>query len=249
MLKVKGLENYPGGKSGSGTFQAIINQIRPHENLIVPFLGNCGIVRNIAQGNIIYGVDMSSYVISCWKAAEHNNIEIIKGCGIKFTKDIFFNNSVIYCDPPYPMSSRSSKRKLYEFEMSDQQHVELLNNLKKQTCDVLISTYRNEIYREMLKDWRLVTFPSMTRNGLKTEYLYCNFPEPKELHDYSYIGKDFREREKISRKLNRRIRSFKNLPKIEQNAFLSKIKNGDVVPEEKKSIWSPGGKKKIAIQH
>ena len=32
-----------------------------------------------------------------------------------------------------------------------------------------------------------------------TEYLWCNYPAPMALHDYRYLGKDFRERERIKR--------------------------------------------------
>ena len=41
----------------------------------------------------------------------------------------------------------------------------------------------------------------MTRGGrLATEWVWMNYPEPIALHDYRYLGEDFREREPIKRK-------------------------------------------------
>ena len=39
--------SYPGGKSGAGIYQRLINLIPRHRILIVPFAGHCGVVRNI----------------------------------------------------------------------------------------------------------------------------------------------------------------------------------------------------------
>ena len=41
------MSSYPGGKSGAGIYQRLINLIPPHQVLIVPFAGHCGVVRNI----------------------------------------------------------------------------------------------------------------------------------------------------------------------------------------------------------
>lgn len=37
---------YPGGKNGSGVYQAIINQIPPHDVFITAFAGNCAVLAN-----------------------------------------------------------------------------------------------------------------------------------------------------------------------------------------------------------
>ena len=43
----KGPSSYPGGKSGAGVYQRLINEIPPHDMLIVPFAGRCGVTRRI----------------------------------------------------------------------------------------------------------------------------------------------------------------------------------------------------------
>ena len=45
MIKIPGLTTYFGGKGSAGTYQRIINHIRPHDTLIIPFLGNYALTR------------------------------------------------------------------------------------------------------------------------------------------------------------------------------------------------------------
>lgn len=61
-------------------------------------------------------------------------------------------NTLYYCDPPYLHSTRASKD-VYENEMSDKQHEELLSVAKKCVGAVIISGYNSELYNDMLTDW------------------------------------------------------------------------------------------------
>ena len=63
----------------------------------------------------------------------------------------------------------------------------------------------------------------MTRQGKKLETLYFNYPYPVELQDYSFLGKDFRERERIKRKIQREINKLKNLNELERNAIINNV--------------------------
>jgi len=244
VIKIKGIDGYPGGKSGAGTYQKIINEIRPHHQLVIPFLGNCAIIRNISRAFITIGIDACSQIISKWSTVELDRIDLINDCGIKFLENeifknpgiietnklncpFFSGNTVIYCDPPYPIESRSTKREIYKYEMNIDDHERLLKAIKKQCCDVLISTYENDLYKDELKDWRLKKFMSMTRGGLRQEYLYMNYPEPDELHDYSFLGHDYRERERISKKIKRHVDRLMSLPVLERKAILKNLVSAD----------------------
>ena len=68
MIKIKGIETYPGGKAASGSFQKIINEIPPHEMLVIPFLGNCAVTRNISRADTTIGIDACSQIVSVWKS-------------------------------------------------------------------------------------------------------------------------------------------------------------------------------------
>jgi len=54
----------------------------------------------------------------------------------------------------------------------------------------MISGYWSELYARELKNWRSISFQAMTRGGfVATEWLWMNYPEPFELHDYSFLGR------------------------------------------------------------
>jgi hypothetical protein len=56
-----------------------------------------------------------------------------------------------------------------------------------------------------------------------TEYVWFNYPEPVQLHDYSFLGSNFRERERIKRKKQRWVDRLKSMPMLERQALLNAI--------------------------
>ncbi len=89
-------------------------------------------------------------------------------------------NVLIYCDPPYVLSSRSGGKRQYKHEMTDQDHEELLTALKVHRGPVLISGYRSELYDRALEDWHqetAVTTDQLSRR--RKEVLWMNF-EPEQ---------------------------------------------------------------------
>lgn len=101
---------------------------------------------------------------------------------------------------------------------------------------IAISTYPNEVYKAWLEEhsWRMIQFESKTRVGMATEQLWMNYPEPAELHDYRYLGEDYRERERITRKLKRWEAKFEDLSALEKQAMLvrltANLKSPPIVP-------------------
>jgi DNA adenine methylase len=49
--------SYPGGKSGAGVYQTIINHMPPHRVYIEPFLGGAAIMRNKRPASLNIGID------------------------------------------------------------------------------------------------------------------------------------------------------------------------------------------------
>lgn len=131
--------------------------------------------------------------------------------------------TLIYCDPPYLMSTRSG-RKLYEYEMPDADHRRLLAALERLSpfTMVMISGYWSEMYAEALAGWHSISFEAMTRGGrTATEWLWFNFPPPVELHDYRYLGEGFRERERINRKKRRWVARLAGMPVLERQSLFA----------------------------
>lgn len=54
-----------------------------------------------------------------------------------------------------------------------------------------------------------------------------NFAE----HDYRYLGRNFRERERIKRKKQRWVPRLENMPRLERQALLSAIADSGIAAE------------------
>jgi DNA adenine methylase len=136
----------------------------------------------------------------------------------------FQGDEFVYLDPPYLMSARKGKRDLYRYEFgSHDEHLSLVSLIRTLPCMVAISGYWSDLYHKMLDGWRVVTFQAHTRQGMATEYLWMNYPEPTMLHDYRYLGSNFRERERIKRKAKRWVKRFCELDSLQRHAIISEL--------------------------
>lgn len=93
-----------------------------------------------------------------------------------------FNNPnvLVYCDPPYVMSTRYGKQ--YRCEMTNDDHVELLDTLKRHKGPVVISGYQSELYDQELAGWRKDTTVSADQlSQVKSEVLWMNFDPPEQM--------------------------------------------------------------------
>lgn len=239
MVKKKPYETYFGGKGATGVYQNIINEIPPHIVYAELFLGNGTIFekKRIAPFTIL--ADRSTTVFESWVNlgvasvdASHfgfwpgvsiYNLDSIKLLEIK--KEVLDGTSVfIYLDPPYPFSVRKNQSPTYEHELSIAEHNALLGVIRSyQNAKIMISSYPNEMYDNALVAWRRKDFSGQTRRGKVTKCIYMNYPEPTELHDYSFIGKNFRDRWRIEKKTRNIVSKFKNLPPLECNAILEAV--------------------------
>lgn len=83
-------------------------------------------------------------------------------------------NVLIYCDPPYVLSTRS--RRQYRFEMTDDDHEALLQELRKSRAKVMLSGYENSLYDRYLNGWRKEQIAARAQNtGLRVETLWMNY--------------------------------------------------------------------------
>lgn len=81
---------------------------------------------------------------------------------------------LIYCDPPYLLSTR--RRKQYRFEMTEDDHLELLDVVKRHKGPVLISGYPSNLYDTELSGWAKAHTTSTDQlSRVKNEVLWMNF--------------------------------------------------------------------------
>lgn len=143
----------------------------------------------------------------------------------------FTHRHFVYIDAPYLQDVRASQRPLYNHEFNTQeQHCELLQIALKLPCMVMISHYHHPLYADMLSTWHTTSYTTHTRSGRKVrEYLWMNYNRPTHLHDYSYLGNNYRQRETIKKKQDRWVENWSELPPLERRAILRRLAEDEML--------------------
>lgn len=220
---------YPGGKNGGGAYQKIINQIPSHDTYIEAFAGSAAVARNIRPARQTILIDRNAAAVdalACWIRNSPGAVGITADARSWLASYPWQGGEFVYCDPPYLMETRISRRRLYLCELeSEAEHARLLDVLISLPCPVMISGYWSKLYAERLSAWRTLTYEAITRGGkMATEWLWMNYPEPVELHDYRYLGENKQQRQDFKRMQARwRIR-LAQMPIQKRRALLAAIK-------------------------
>lgn len=221
-------------KAHNGTY----NDIGQHRQLWrdgrIAFPGDVGRYRHFWRWEPAIIVNSGDAAASYFLFACRNALDFLEDFPFK-------GDEFVYLDPPYLMQSRSSQRPLYNHEFGDRcQHERLLSILLSLPCHVAISGYWSSLYESLLSGWRTHTFEAVTRSGnMAQEWLWMNYPEPSSLHDYSFLGDDFRQRERIKRKAKRWVNRFQSLPELERKAILSELARVDLIANHDDVAWFP----------
>lgn len=91
-------------------------------------------------------------------------------------------DTLLYVDPPYLGTARSSNNREYEFEMrGERDHQELAEALTAARAAVVISGYPSPLYERLYAGWHRLKMPAVTGNGVpgrrdRTEVLWSNRP-------------------------------------------------------------------------
>jgi DNA adenine methylase len=220
---MKKYKTYDGGKSGNGTYQHIINHIPKCNIYIEPFFGNGGVYHNLKRPALSIINDINPGVIDglvydgSTKVFNKDFQEVID------EYDCISHGVFYYLDPPYLFETRKSQRRLYKYEMDIKGHERLLTKALIVNNNCMISHYPCEMYDSYLKDWHTFDFQSTTRNGVRTERIYMNYPKPDILQDFRYLGTNFTDRQRIKRKIDRQLKKLESLPILERTGILSAL--------------------------
>lgn len=85
--------------------------------------------------------------------------------------------TLFYCDPPYPHDSRGDSN-AYKYEMTDDEHRELASVLHKAKGKVALSSYQCDLMDELYGDWQAIEGPTKLVHSVKqprTEVLWVNY--------------------------------------------------------------------------
>lgn len=94
--------------------------------------------------------------------------------------------TLFYCDPPYPHDSRGDIH-AYGYEMTDNDHRELAEVLTNLKGKVALSGYRCELLDKLYKDWNCIESPSKQCLSVKqprTEILWTNYDVPGDVSEW-----------------------------------------------------------------
>ena len=98
-------------------------------------------------------------------------LDLIKRCD--------HEDTLIYLDPPYLLSERETQ-KAYLHEMSDEDHIELLNTIKQSSAMIVLSGYDNCMYRDLLSGWYMEQKnTSKSSNGGSVQSKECLWINPR----------------------------------------------------------------------
>jgi len=215
---------YNGGKNGSGTYQQIINFIPKVDLFIDAMVGNGGIVTNLSLPGLTVINDVDKSVIDAYDVTGDTDRIIKLNLDYSTVIDRYDGKvlkSLFYFDPPYLKDTRKSKRNLYAYEWETLDHVKFLTRCSSIQSGVMISHYPCPLYDDYLKGWYTHDFKAMTRKGPRTERIYMNYPRPEVLQDFRYVGDNYRERQRIKRKIGRFLTRLETMPEPERIAILS----------------------------
>lgn len=110
------------------------------------------------------------------KHAQIENLDALEILRRYDTKDVF-----VYLDPPYLPGTR--KGYLYNEEMTEADHIKLLETAVCHPGKFLISGYDNDIYNEILNGWNKAQKQTQAEHGLKRiETIWFNYKKEYQLN-------------------------------------------------------------------
>jgi DNA adenine methylase len=214
------MSNYFGSKATSGLCQPIIAMMPPHDTYIETHLGGGAIMRRKPPALRNIAIDLDLKPLAAFDC--DYPVEKVHGCAHQFLSGYDYSGrELVYCDPPYLHSTRTSTRR-YRYEYEEQDHVKLLELLKGLPCPVILSGYPSSLYDELLPDWRVLELQVMNQGGVRTEKLWFNFT-PDRVHWPRFAGKNFTDRQRIKRKAETWGKRYQALPPAERLAVLSSM--------------------------
>lgn len=104
-------------------------------------------------------------------------VQIENATAIEVIQRFDSEETLFYCDPPYPHESRGDSH-AYRYEMTDNDHRELAEVLANLKGKVALSGYRCNLLDKLYKDWNCNKSPSKQCLSVKqprTEILWTNY--------------------------------------------------------------------------
>lgn len=229
--------SYLGSKAASGVYQKIIAEMPPHDTYIETHLGGGAIMLRKPPARHNIGIDKDEEALTNFMEREGYgqipNLQLVNRDAVDVLERFFLyppaagNRVLLYVDPPYLHETRTSNaRYRCEYQVAD--HVRLLTCLKSlpPEIQIILSGYPSQLYDDLLPGWRSKEFQAMTRGGVRTEKIWMNYPEGRA-YSHAFAGKDYNDRHRIKRKVERWRAKYAALPPAEWLAIMVALNEVD----------------------
>lgn len=114
-------------------------------------------------------------------------VQIENQPAIKLIERYNRKETLLYLDPPYLLNTRS--KRIYEHEMTDEEHIELLQAILEFKGKVIISGYESDMYNSYLEGWYRETAKVNTEMGKSaTEVIWMNYRPHMQMDFYDLGG-------------------------------------------------------------
>lgn len=216
---IPGLEDFLGAKVAS--VRQVLRRMPPHSLYVEAFLGGGAVARHKVPALRTIGVEIDPEICERWRRARWPGVELVEACVIAWLEEAAAwlpFDALVYADPPYRHCTRGDKR--YRYELTDEQHLELLGALDAIPCSVMVSGYPSTLYDVALAGWSREEFPAMTRGGPRTEVLWWRSSVASSGVGARFIGRDRRQRWNVKKRVRRWTAKFSAMPPSERAAVL-----------------------------
>ena len=224
------MRSYVGNKNFSNVIHFLVNHLPLSSRYFSLFFGSGGLENSIYTASSKW---ICSEIDPNCKKYEKPPQSMIEFSDYKdlIESFVFTRSDLIFADPPYILSSRSSDKKYYKFEFTTRDHIEFLNYMISINSNIMITHPECGLYSSFLHEWFSFPFSYMTRGGIFKDCLYSNFSigSRVQLLSYDCLGHNFIDRQRIKRQRSNIVNKFKRLNPQIRFALLKALKKENLL--------------------
>lgn len=212
--------NYTGNKHIPGVYQKIINEIPKHDYYLEAFAGSGAIGKLLPVHTVKHFNDLNKEALDSITVSPGSKVikTLLNVMDLLQLFERSGTETFMFFDPPYLHSTRNSN-KLYEWEMTESDHIQFISAVKKLKCNWMIIHPVCDLYEDEFPSdysingmsWRSIQIKIRYNTKTSIEKLYMNYPE-QLLQTNKYLGKDCWDRQRIKRKAQRFMNKGLHIP-------------------------------------
>ena len=223
------MNNYTGNKDFSNVIHFLINRLPKSSRYFSLFFGGGGLEKSVYTAAAHFVCAEKNPACKKHEVDEVATIEYFDYQDL-IEDNVFTRSDFIFADPPYMLSTRTTGRKYYKFEFTDQDHYTFLSSIDTIDANIMITHPECDLYNEHLSAWSKERFVYMTRAGKFEDCLYTNYQAAAlELLNYDCLGVDFIDRQRIKRQRQNVVNKFMNLDDHVRRAIVRDLKKGNLI--------------------